>query len=127
MRRRSKSGGSGGVGGKTTAGPSTALRSAQDDNSLKGRAVTWGPDDVRPAMREETVPVAMAALLLAVAALVICFSKGYVLLYGDAVGTQERVTFTVSVSSARHKALLKELIACDATDHVVSFKDEEED
>jgi hypothetical protein len=31
------------------------------------------------------------------------------------------------VSSARHKALLKELIACDATDHVVSFKDEEED
>jgi putative Mg2+ transporter-C (MgtC) family protein len=45
----------------------------------------------------------------------------------DTVGTQERVTFTVSVSSARHKALLKELIACDATDHVVSFKDEEED
>jgi hypothetical protein len=79
---------------KATAGPSTALRSAQDDNSLKGRAVTWGPDDVRPAMREETVPVAMAALLLAVAALVICFSKGYVLLYGDAVahlGTARRI------------------------------------
>ncbi len=45
----------------------------------------------------------------------------------DTVGVQERVTFTVSASSARHKALLKELIACDATDHVVSFRDEEEE
>jgi putative Mg2+ transporter-C (MgtC) family protein len=45
----------------------------------------------------------------------------------DTVGTQERVTFTVSVSSARHKSLLKELIACDATDHVVSYRDEEEE
>jgi hypothetical protein len=44
-----------------------------------------GPDEVRAATREETVPVAMAALLLGFAALMICFSKGYVLLYGDAV------------------------------------------
>jgi putative Mg2+ transporter-C (MgtC) family protein len=45
----------------------------------------------------------------------------------DTVGTQERVTFTASVSRARHKQLLAELVACDATDHVVSFRDEEED
>jgi putative Mg2+ transporter-C (MgtC) family protein len=45
----------------------------------------------------------------------------------DTVGEQERVTFTISASAARHKQLLGELIACDATDHVVSFRDEEED
>jgi putative Mg2+ transporter-C (MgtC) family protein len=45
----------------------------------------------------------------------------------DKLGTQARVTFTVSASSVRHKALLNELIASDATDHVVAFRDEEED
>jgi putative Mg2+ transporter-C (MgtC) family protein len=45
----------------------------------------------------------------------------------DALGKTLRVTFTVSVNGARHKKLLAELIACDATDHVVSFRDEEED
>jgi hypothetical protein len=37
------------------------------------------------------------------------------------------VTFTLSASSARHKRLLAELVASDATDKVVSFDDEEED
>ena len=45
----------------------------------------------------------------------------------DKVGALERVTFTISASSARHKELLAKLIASDATDHVVSFSDEEED
>jgi putative Mg2+ transporter-C (MgtC) family protein len=45
----------------------------------------------------------------------------------DKLGTQERVTFTVSASSGKHRALLAELIASDATDHVVAFRDEEED
>ena len=45
----------------------------------------------------------------------------------DKVGSLERVTFTISASSARHKELLAKLIASDATDHVVSFSDEEED
>jgi putative Mg2+ transporter-C (MgtC) family protein len=45
----------------------------------------------------------------------------------DAVGELERVTFTLSTSSARHKALLAELIASDATDKVVAYHDEEED
>ncbi|MGD0799053.1 MAG: MgtC/SapB family protein [Acidobacteriaceae bacterium] len=45
----------------------------------------------------------------------------------DTVGAQERVTFTVSVNDGRHRRLLAELIGCDATDHVVSFRDEEED
>jgi putative Mg2+ transporter-C (MgtC) family protein len=45
----------------------------------------------------------------------------------DLVGAQARVTFTISASAARHKQLLADLISCDATDHVVSFRDEEED
>jgi putative Mg2+ transporter-C (MgtC) family protein len=45
----------------------------------------------------------------------------------DTVGEMARVTFTVSVSSARHKQLLTELVACDATDHVACYRDEEED
>jgi putative Mg2+ transporter-C (MgtC) family protein len=45
----------------------------------------------------------------------------------DTVGAQERVTFTVSLNAARHRQLLANLIACDSTDHVASFRDEEED
>jgi hypothetical protein len=47
--------------------------------------VAFGPDDVRPATREEMTPVLMAAVLLALLALIVCFTQGYVLLYGDAV------------------------------------------
>jgi hypothetical protein len=57
---------------------------------LTGRAavpggVTTNPDEVRPATREETFPVALAAVLLSFIALLLCFSRGYLLLYGDAV------------------------------------------
>ena len=45
----------------------------------------------------------------------------------DKVGELERVTFTISASSARHKLLLAELTASNATDKVVAFRDEEED
>jgi len=42
-------------------------------------------DGIRPAKREEVLPVAMAAMVLAFLAVIVCFSKGYLLLYGDAV------------------------------------------
>jgi putative Mg2+ transporter-C (MgtC) family protein len=45
----------------------------------------------------------------------------------DALGTQDRVTFSVSASAARHRQLLGELNASDATDKVVAFRDEQED
>jgi putative Mg2+ transporter-C (MgtC) family protein len=45
----------------------------------------------------------------------------------DKLGAQERVTFTISASSQRHKELLAKLNACDATDKVLAFHDEEED
>jgi hypothetical protein len=41
--------------------------------------------DVQPARREDVLPVAMAAVVLGFLALIVCFDKGYVLLYGDAV------------------------------------------
>ena len=50
-----------------------------------GGYVAPDPDKVQAATREETFPVALAALLLALIALLICFSRGYLLLYGDAV------------------------------------------
>ena len=45
----------------------------------------------------------------------------------DKLGSMRRVSFSVSASGARHKELLAKLIASDATDHVVSYLDEEED
>src|SRR5450755_3589741 len=48
-------------------------------------APVFDPDVVRPATREETTPVVMTAILLGLMALIVCFSRGYVLLYGDAV------------------------------------------
>ncbi len=40
---------------------------------------------VRPATREETRPIALAAVLLGFIALMVCYLRGYILLYGDAV------------------------------------------
>ncbi len=37
------------------------------------------------ASREETLPVALGAVVLAFIAFLVCFSRGYILLYGDAV------------------------------------------
>jgi len=37
------------------------------------------------ATREETLPIALGALVLAFVALLVCYSRGYMLLYGDAV------------------------------------------
>ncbi len=43
------------------------------------------PDEIRPATREETFPVSLAAVLLSFIALLLSFTRGYLLLYGDAV------------------------------------------
>ncbi len=47
--------------------------------------VSANPDEVRPATREDTLPFALAGVLLSLIALFLCFSRGYLLLYGDAV------------------------------------------
>jgi hypothetical protein len=45
----------------------------------------FDPNLVRPATREEFTPVLMTSVLVAFVSLIVCFSRGYVLLYGDAV------------------------------------------
>ena len=45
----------------------------------------FDPEEVRPATRQETFPVALAAVLLSFIALLVSYSRGYLLLYGDAV------------------------------------------
>ncbi len=47
--------------------------------------VPGDPEAVRPVVRGETYPVFVGGVVLAFVALFVCFSKGYLLLYGDAV------------------------------------------
>ncbi len=50
------------------------------------KAVSLTDNDlIRPASREETLPVVMGALALCCLTLIVCLQKGYLLLYGDAV------------------------------------------
>ncbi|MDE3105766.1 MAG: hypothetical protein KGK08_11365 [Acidobacteriota bacterium] len=44
-----------------------------------------GLPGVTPATREETFPVALASVLLGFVSFLVCFGRGYLLLYGDAV------------------------------------------
>jgi len=53
------------------------------DASTPATPIDW--NQVRPTAREEMLPVILAAVLLAFMALMVSFSRGYVLLYGDAV------------------------------------------
>jgi hypothetical protein len=65
-----------------TRGASSALRSPSRAVRVP---VVYDPDVIRPATREEMTPVLMAAFLLSLLSLIVCFTRGYVLLYGDAV------------------------------------------
>ena len=49
------------------------------------KPIDENPDEVRAATRQETLPIAMIAVLLSFVALLLCYSHGYMLLYGDAV------------------------------------------
>ena len=53
--------------------------------AIGGGDAARDPDEVRPATREEIFPVALAAVLLSFIALLLSFTRGYLLLYGDAV------------------------------------------
>ena len=59
--------------------------SASAARAVSAASAATNPDEVRPATREETFPFALAAVLLSFVALLISFSRGYLLLYGDAV------------------------------------------
>ena len=53
--------------------------------STSSKTASEGSDEIRPATREETFPVALAAVVLGFVALLVCVMRGYLLLYGDAV------------------------------------------
>ena len=71
----------------TTRGRKDVGRPARTRPSLLGTAAGVGGagDEVRPATREETFPVAMGALVLGIFSLLVCLRRDYLLLYGDAV------------------------------------------
>jgi hypothetical protein len=71
-------------GSRTSRGYRRGI-SASAARAASAASVTTNPDEVRPASREETFPIALAAVLLSFVALLLCFSRGYLLLYGDAV------------------------------------------
>jgi Dolichyl-phosphate-mannose-protein mannosyltransferase len=62
---------------------SQTLKPRRFEPKVAAPAIDW--DEIRPATREESLPVILAAVLLGFTALMLCFSRGYVLLYGDAV------------------------------------------
>ncbi len=54
----------------------------------RGRASsspTWDPEAISAARRDEVFPFTAAGVVLGFFALLVCYSKGYLLLYGDAV------------------------------------------
>ncbi len=53
--------------------------------ALTSPAGEASPDEVRPATKEESFPIALIAVILSFVALALCYSHGYLLLYGDAV------------------------------------------
>ena len=69
--------------GRTIVAPRGAARIGRLRTQSSLADVNW--DEVRPPTREEILPVILAAVLLGSIALMISFSRGYVLLYGDAV------------------------------------------
>jgi hypothetical protein len=62
-----------------------AAASASRARAADSGTVNFDPEEVRPATRQETFPVALAAVLLSFIALLLSYSRGYLLLYGDAV------------------------------------------
>jgi len=77
---------------------SRASKRAASAAAAAAGAVATNPDEVRPATRDETFPIALAAVLLSFVALLLSFSRGYLLLYGDAVPiSASRVAFWTRV------------------------------
>jgi Dolichyl-phosphate-mannose-protein mannosyltransferase len=73
------------IRGSRSARATRPAASAVAARGTAAGAVAPDPDEVRPATREETFPVALGAVLLSFVALLISYSRGYLLLYGDAV------------------------------------------
>lgn len=69
----------------TARAPRRAGVSRRGGAGAAAAAADFYSDAVSPATRDEMVPVLMGALLMGIMALIVCFTRGYILLYGDAV------------------------------------------
>jgi hypothetical protein len=67
---------------RPTRRASSALVVEEEKAPLPAAAAAEG---IRPATREETFPLALASVFLSFMALLVCYGRGYLLLYGDAV------------------------------------------
>ena len=67
--------------GKKSSGLKTVLRPGRRTPSPQ----PWDPDAVSAATRDEVYPFVAAGIVLGFFALLVCYSKHYLLLYGDAV------------------------------------------
>ena len=65
--------------------PGKSAASALSRRAADSDSVQFDPEEVRPATRQETFPVTLAAVLLSFISLLVSYSRGYLLLYGDAV------------------------------------------
>jgi len=70
--------------GRTVTAPRMPLTLGRS-RPVAATPASFDSDEVCPPVREEMTQVVMAGVLLGFLALIVCFSKGYVLLYGDAV------------------------------------------
>jgi len=55
------------------------------DRTAVASVVEELPDGLKPAKREEMFPIALAAVVTSFVAFVVCYTRSYMLLYGDAV------------------------------------------
>lgn len=63
----------------------TKRRGGERSGRKAARAQGWDPEVVTPATRGEVYPFFAAGIVLGFFALLVCYAKGYLLLYGDAV------------------------------------------
>ncbi|MGI4852486.1 MAG: hypothetical protein ACRYF4_00400 [Janthinobacterium lividum] len=68
--------------GQPLRSPRTVVRSG---SSPRQQLANRDPNGIYPATRPEIMPIALAAVILAFLALLVCASRGWLLLYGDAV------------------------------------------
>lgn len=72
-----------GVAGLKTRAP--ALESSPRRNRRRFSSPGWDPEAVTPTRRGESYPLFTAGTALGFFAVLVCYAKGYLLLYGDAV------------------------------------------
>lgn len=71
--------------GKKANGSKTITRTVTRPGRRASTAPPWDPNAVSAATRDEVFPFTAAGVVLGFFSLLVCYSKGYLLLYGDAV------------------------------------------